>query len=88
MQWVDGLDLEHSKLFARNYEKKIVFGTSDTWSMRQLSHPLSDPAYYIEDCRILKIAAAKGAKRARLPPSGRQAGSGNTNKSQKHLTNP
>ena len=27
--------------------KKIILGTSDTWSMRP-----SNPAYYIEDCMI------------------------------------
>ena len=41
-----------AKNFARNYEKKIILGTSDTWSMRRSSHRQSDPAYYIEDCRI------------------------------------
>jgi hypothetical protein len=33
--------------------KKIILGTSDAWSMRQSSHRPSNPAYYIEDCRIL-----------------------------------
>ena len=36
----------------RNYEKKIMLGTSDTWSLSRLSHRPIDPAYYIEDCRI------------------------------------
>ena len=27
--------------------------TPDAWSMRRLSHRLSDPAYHIKDCRIL-----------------------------------
>jgi hypothetical protein len=33
--------------------KKIIPGTSDAWAMRQSSHRPSNPAYYIEDCRIL-----------------------------------
>ena len=41
-----------AKNFARNYEKKIMLGTLDAWSMSHLSHRPSDPAYYIEDCRI------------------------------------
>ena len=40
-----------AKIFARNYEKKIL-GTSDAWSTSRLSHPPSKPAYYIVDCRI------------------------------------
>ena len=32
--------------------KKIMLGSSDAWSMSRLSHQPSDPAYYIEDCRI------------------------------------
>ena len=38
----------------RNYEKKIILGTSDAWSTSRWSHRPSDPAYYIEDCRILE----------------------------------
>ena len=41
--------------FARNYEKKIL-GTSDAWSLSL--HP-SDPAYYIEDCRIFILFFVK-----------------------------
>ena len=41
-----------AKNFARNYEKKIILGTSYTWSMRRSSHRPSDQAYYIEDCRM------------------------------------
>ena len=37
---------------------KKMLGTSDTWSMSSLSHRTSDPAYYIEDWRILKWHAA------------------------------
>ena len=33
--------------------KNIILGTSDAWSLRHSSQWLSDPAYYIEDCRIL-----------------------------------
>ena len=32
--------------------KKIILGTSDPWSLSPSSHRTSDPAYYIEDCRI------------------------------------
>ena len=42
-----------AKNFARNYEKKIL-GTSDAWWMSRLSQRPSNPAYYIEDCRILR----------------------------------
>ena len=31
---------------------KKILGTSDAWLMSHLSHRSSDPAYYIEDCRI------------------------------------
>ena len=33
---------------------KIMLGTSDAWLMSRSSHRPIDPAYYIEDCRILK----------------------------------
>ena len=33
--------------------KKKILGTSETWSMSHLFQRPSDPAYYIEDCRIL-----------------------------------
>ena len=33
--------------------KKIPLGTSDAWLMRRSSHRPTDPAYYIEDWRIL-----------------------------------
>ena len=32
--------------------EKNILGTSDTWWMCHLSHRPSEPAYYIEDCRI------------------------------------
>ena len=35
--------------------KKIMLGTSDTWSMSHSSHRPSDPAYYIEDCWIFGL---------------------------------
>ena len=43
-----------AKNFAGNYEKKLMLGTSDTWSM---SHSSQQPcaAYYIEDCRISSV---------------------------------
>ena len=36
----------------RNYEKKIMLGTSDAWSMSSSSYQPSEPEYYIEDCWI------------------------------------
>ena len=41
-----------AKNFARNYEKKIMLGTSDARSTSHLSQQTSEPAYYIVDCRI------------------------------------
>ena len=39
------------KNFARNYEKKIILGTSDAWCMSHLSQrPCA--VYYVEECRI------------------------------------
>ena len=32
-----------------------MLGTSDAWSMSRSSHRPSEPAYYIEDCRILSV---------------------------------
>ena len=48
--------------------KKIMLGTSDAWSMRRSFHRPSDPAYYIEDCRIfgLFFTANCGAASAEL----------------------
>jgi hypothetical protein len=37
-----------------------MLGTSDTWSMSCLSDQPSDPAYYIEDCRISYLSWAVG----------------------------
>ena len=42
-------------IFARNYEKKIILGTSDAWSMSCLSQQPSNPVYYIEDCRSSRL---------------------------------
>ena len=39
--------------------KKIMLGTSDAWSMSHSFHRPSEPAYYIEDCRILSICGSK-----------------------------
>ena len=47
-----------AKNFARNFEKKIILGTSDTRSMSCSSQRPSDPAYYIKDCRILGHSSA------------------------------
>ena len=33
----------------RNYERKIMLGTSDAWLMSRLSNRTSEPAYHIED---------------------------------------
>ena len=44
-----------AKNFSKNYEKKIILGTSDAWSMSRSSQRTSNPAYYIEDCRISVI---------------------------------
>ena len=38
-----------AKNFARNYEKIVILGTSDAWSMSCLSHWPREPAYYIVD---------------------------------------
>ena len=32
-----------------------MLGTSDTWSMSRWSQRPSNPAYYIEDCRIYSV---------------------------------
>ena len=47
-----------TKNFARNYEKKIILGTSDAWSTSHLSQRTSKPAYYIVDCQISNWEAA------------------------------
>ena len=39
-------------IFARKYEKRIILGTSDTWSTSHLSQQTREPAYYILDCWI------------------------------------
>ena len=39
----------------RNYEKKIMRGTSDAWSMSCLSHQSREPGCDIEDCWIYKV---------------------------------
>ena len=57
--WVDCLINQVSimeRIFAKNFAKKYdkkLFGTLDAWSMRQSSQGPSNPAYYIEDCRVL-----------------------------------
>ena len=56
------MDLGHSKLFIfifvisnfkRFYEKRIILGTSHTWSASHLYHRPREPVYYIVDWRIL-----------------------------------
>ena len=37
----------------------MILGTSDAWSTIHFSHRPSDPAYYIEDCRILALLSAR-----------------------------
>jgi hypothetical protein len=44
-----------AKNFARNYEKKIILGTSDAWLMSHLSQGPRKPVYYIEDFRICAV---------------------------------
>ena len=39
--------------YPKSIWKKILLGISDNWSMSHLSQRTSEPAYYIEDCRIL-----------------------------------
>ena len=36
-----------------------MLGTSDAWLMSCLAHRPNDPAYYIEDCRILRMLYQK-----------------------------
>ena len=36
------------RIFARNYEKKIILRTSDAWFMSHWSQRPCEPAYYIE----------------------------------------
>ena len=54
--FLSSIEMIFANNFARNYEKKIILGTSDAWSMRQLSQQPSILAtqctYCIEDCRI------------------------------------
>ena len=50
--------MSFAKNFARNYEKKIILGTSDSWSMSHLSLQTSKPVYYIVDCRIFRMLAS------------------------------
>ena len=47
-----------AKNFARNL-KKIILGTSDACSMGQRP---SEPAYYIEDCRISESFGQKAGR--------------------------
>ena len=42
----------------QDFMKKIILGTSDTWSMSRLSHWPSDPTYYIVDWRIFTLSLA------------------------------
>ena len=49
----------HQKLDMTLIDKavqKFKLGTSDPWSMRQLSHGPRDPACYIEDYRIKDVS--------------------------------
>ena len=49
------IEMIFGKNFARNCEKRIIFGTSDTWLMSHLSQRTSKPAYYTVDCRIFEV---------------------------------
>ena len=51
--------------FARNYEKEIILGTSDAWSLSCSSQRPIDPAYYIEDCRMYASVHRIQKKRCR-----------------------
>ena len=42
--------------------KKKIFETWDAWSKSCLSQQPSDPAYHIEDCRILAYTGSAMAK--------------------------
>ena len=47
------IERDFAKNFERFYEKKkIILGTSDTWSTICLSHRPSEPVYHIVDWRI------------------------------------
>ena len=62
MQSPEGLeDSPFTKIEIKSFEcpksyeimkRKIMLGTSDTWSMSHSSQQPRKPAYYIEDCRI------------------------------------
>ena len=41
-------------------KKKIIFGTSDAWSMGRSSHQANDTEYYIKDCRISRLLFSFG----------------------------
>ena len=51
-------------------KKKIMLGTSDTWSMSRSSQRPNEPAYYIEDCRILTdcIHLFDDGTKLKIPP--------------------
>ena len=60
------------RFFARNYEEKIILGTSDTWLTSHLSHQPSEPAYYIVDWKIFTfvLGTPKGEdNQGQRPPS-------------------
>ena len=46
--------------------KKIMLGTSDTWLMSHSSHRPSEPAYYIEDCRISGVERGEPATNLKI----------------------
>ena len=52
-----------AKNFARNYEK-IILGTSDAWSTSHSSQRPCEPAYYIVDCQISTVTAARILQRS------------------------
>jgi hypothetical protein len=39
-------------IFAKNFEKKVILGTSDPWSTSHLYQQTREQAYYIVDCQI------------------------------------
>ena len=44
-----------------------MLGTSDAWSTIRLSHRPSEPAYYIVDCRILKVQSRRTQVQTQSP---------------------
>ena len=52
------------KEFCMKLWKKIIFGTSDAWLKKRLSHQPSHPVYYFEDCWISSHASVSSSWQA------------------------